>query len=664
MRVWGRLPSRLRFLAATALLLWGLQAVLRAVFLAAFLPPPASRSPAGALAHAVYLGLKFDLRAALLLCLPVAAGIWLPPLDPRRVAARRGWLAYAVASSVASLLVAAVDLGYYGWLHSRLNATVLEHVEAPAIALQTVWEHYPVVPGILGLALAAAAYGWVSHRAAARALVEPTVPLSRAGRVAATIVFAVLYAAGVYGKWSRYPLRWSDAHAGADRFAAALALHPLLNLFDTYEFRSPDLNEDQVREHYDRIARALGVDHPDPATLDYARIVRPAPRERPLNLVLIHLESWAAFKTGVMGNPLDPTPRFDRIAREGILFTNFFVTRPPTARCVFSVLFGTPDIHVPHSSSNDPLVARQHCVLNALDGYDKMYFIGGSAAWGNIRGILGNVEGIRIYEEGDHEGPADDVWGISDLRLFEEANRVLRARERPFVAFIQTAGNHPPFTIPEYHGGFETVERDPDLLWQNGFDDRNAEFNAIRFLDHSLGRFFDLARGEDYFRDTVFLMYGDHGTNATDAVPWEALRLTYHHVPFVVYAPGLSGGGRVVEENGMLVDVLPTAMGFTGVPYLNTTLGRDLLAERPPGDRFAYVDDSEYQGLIEDGFYLRRDPDAALRLFRHRSERPTQDVAAQEPERVERMSRFLRGLHETSKYLLYHNPPREHPGGR
>ncbi|NIP94181.1 MAG: hypothetical protein GWO24_12290, partial [Akkermansiaceae bacterium] len=61
-----------------------------------------------------------------------------------------------------------------------------------------------------------------------------------------------------------------------------------------------------------------------------------------------------------------------------------------------------------------------------------------------------------------------DVWGISDLHLFEESNRVLRRTEQPFVAFIHTAGNHEPFTIPEDSRGFERSARTHDEAVANG----------------------------------------------------------------------------------------------------------------------------------------------------------------------------------------------------
>ena len=56
--------------------------------------------------------------------------------------------------------------------------------------------------------------------------------------------------------------------------------------------------------------------------------------------------------------------------------------------------------------------------MNYLKDYEKFYFIGGSLSWGNIRGVIGNVDGIKTYEEQDYKNsPHNDVWGISDIHL-------------------------------------------------------------------------------------------------------------------------------------------------------------------------------------------------------------------------------------------------------
>src|SRR6185295_7775520 len=139
--------------------------------------------------------------------------------------------------------------------------------------------------------------------------------------------------------------------------------------------------------------------------LDFARYVTPP--EKPgirYNLVLIHLESFAAFKAGVFGNPLNATPFFDAIAKDGLLFTNFFVPEVPTPRSVFTMITGIRDVNGATTASRNPLVGNQHTLVNALEGYEKYYFLGGSATWGNIRGLFGrNIPGLHMYEEGDYD---------------------------------------------------------------------------------------------------------------------------------------------------------------------------------------------------------------------------------------------------------------------
>jgi phosphoglycerol transferase MdoB-like AlkP superfamily enzyme len=299
-------------------------------------------------------------------------------------------------------------------------------------------------------------------------------------------------------------------------------------------------------------------------------------------------------------------------------------------------------------------------MVNALEGYKKMHFIGGSASWGNVRGILAhNIDGMEIYEEGDFSTLPDDAWGISDNHLFEEANRILRVQDKPFFALIHTAGNHRPYTIPKDRGDFEVLQVDAQRLKENGFDSVK-DYNGMRFLDYSLGHFFSLAAKEDYYRKTIFCMFGDHGTVANEQIAWDKLSLTSHHVPFVIYAPGYFSTGRVIDTTGSLVDTLPTVLGLVGVPYLNKTLGRDLLVERPKEKHFAYID-SIYRGVLNDDFFLLLDPQEGQRLYRYRSDAPLVDVKDQNSKVVEEMARLFRAIRETSYYLLFNNRPESPP---
>lgn len=661
MMIYRRLPKRIRF----ALVVVGFNMLIFTFFRAIFWMLFRSTAPevsGSELLWALYLGFRFDLRLSLLICLPVLALSWIPLLNFVRFSlAKRIWLIYLVAMEVFIVLMYFVDLGHYDYLHDRLNANSAEHILPLGIALRMVWETYPVLPGIIALFLFAVGYGWVVNRAALGKLELDGKPFRKWVKVATVGIAVVLYGLGLHGKLSQYPLRWSEAYFSTNSFVSALSLNPILYFFDTRAYRRVSFSEEEVRKYYPMMADLLGVEHPDANTLNFSRNVRPEKRlpGRP-NIVLILLESFAGFKVGALGNRLNPTPHFDSIARNSLFFRNFFVTRPPTARAVFTVMFGIPDIHDPHSASRNPLLVRQHTIVNALDGYKKMYLLGGSASWGNIRGILAhNIKGLEIYEEGDFSTLPDDAWGISDLHLFEEANRILRVQDKPFFALIHTAGNHRPYTIPRDKRDFIELTEDEQKLKENGFDS-SKDYNGMRFLDYSLGLFFKLASKEDYFKKTIFCMFADHGTVANEQIAWDKLSLTSHHVPFVIYAPGFFSEGRAIDTTGSLVDTLPTLFGLAGIPYQNKTLGRDLLVERPKEKHVAYID-SIYRGVLDDDFLLLIDPRGEERLYRYRSNSPLVDVKDQNGKRAEEMAQLFQAIRETSKYLLFHNRPADPP---
>jgi phosphoglycerol transferase MdoB-like AlkP superfamily enzyme len=607
---------------------------------------------------ALYLGFKFDLRLSLLICLPVLVFSWIPGVNfVRSYKAKWTWLIYLVAMEVFLILMYFVDLGHYDYLHDRLNGSAIDHILSPAIALQMVWETYPVILGVLALSLFAVVYGWLLNRFAFRKMEQDSKPFGRRLKVATVVVALIFYGLGIHGKLSQYPLRWSEAYFSTNPFVSALSLNPVLFFFDTFGYRKASFDKEEVRKHYPLMADLLSVDRPDPKTLNFSRYIIP---EKKLpgtpNIVLILLESFAGFKVGALGNGLNPTPHFDSIARNSIFFKNFFVTRPPTARAVFTAMlvFLTS---TPHSASTIP-----HCAptydFDALKD-TKTYFFG-SANWGNIRGILAhNIDGLKIYEEGYFSSLPDDAWGISDFHLFEEANQILRKQDKPFFALIHTAGNHRPYTIPKDRGDFKEAEESEVKLIENGFDSLK-DYNGMRFLDHCIGHFFRLASKEDYFKRTIFCLFADHGTVANQQIPWDKLTLTSHHVPLAIYAPGYFSEGREINTTGSLVDILPTLLGLTGIPYLNTTLGRDLLVERPKEKHFAYIENI-YRGVLDDEFLLLIAPRGRQRLYRYRSNSPLTDVKDQNPEKAAEMARLSEAINETSKYLLFHNRPNNPP---
>jgi len=537
--------------------------LLRLAFFLAFRP---HAIPPHDLVHAFYLGLKFDARLSAILSFPLlffASTIYV-----------------AIVEAVLALLYAA-DFASYGYIHQRLNAELLEFLRNPLISLHMAWESYHLVWFAIAIAVFIAGVVLLARRRVAGG-----------GRRVGRLVTAVLFLACIYGKLSRYPLRWSDAFFSTDSFVGELALNPAQYLFETMREEPQRFDVARVRRLYPLIADYLGVDRPDPRTLTFARTppLFPQVHGNP-NVVLIQLESFAAFKSSLFGNRMNACPSFDDIARHGILFTNAYSPSEKTARALFAVVFGIPDVSPWQASAHNPLTVDQTTIVNAFSGYDKLYLLGGSANWSNIRGMLEhNIAGLRIFEEGSYAAKPVDVWGIDDDDLLLAANDVFRSQTKPFFAIVQTSGNHRPYTIPKDVKGFTVVHEPDAALHANGFED-DAEYNGFRLLDHAIGSFFDRARREKYFANTIFVLYGDHGTRTgapQSALSLGDLALLVYHVPLVIYAPSFVQPRRI-DTAASHVDIMPTLASLCGRPYRNQTLGIDLFDPARAAGSVAFV---------------------------------------------------------------------------
>ena len=661
---------RLQLYTIKAVLLFLLvQTVLRVVFWLKFESPfdPVAGKD---LAYAYYLGLKYDLQVSLGLGIPILALGWIKPIHPvYSVTGKRLWFAYTGIVMLGLLSVYAIDFGHYAYLEQRLNATALRFLENLQISATMVWQTYPVITGSLILLLLVYASLLLFRFVTGYIQPIPGQYHRWYQRTAVVIITFLIVLFGLYGKLSWYPLRWSDAFFSTHAFTGQLATNPILYFFNTLKNKDETFDLPTARKSYAMMAAYLGVDHPDPDRLDYIRTVehnRSREQAAP-NVVVVILESFASYKSGLGGNPLNPTPHLDRLADAGHFYPNFFVTQTGTARSIWTFITGTPDIELNKTSSRNPLIVDQHTIINAFENHKKFYFLGGSASWANIRGLLSaNIPELTIYEEGSYESPRVDVWGISDLSLFEEAHNVLKNVDGPFFAIIQTSGNHRPYTIPDDNKGFEAISAE-DLDFEvtdYGFHSLE-EFNSFRFMDHSIGYFMELAEQSDYFDNTLFVFFGDHGIHASTGKHTpkseEQLRISGLRVPLVMYGKGIINEPAVFDKVASQVDVLPTIASVTQTDYINSTLGRNLLDKRFDDRRYAFTIEhggGRTIGLLTDEHYFMMQFDGTgAKLHKLDSETPREDVSEQYPAIMATLFEYTSAMRDTIQYMRENNRP-------
>lgn len=576
---------------------------------------------------------------------------------------QRVWTAYGVALLGFLGLGYAVDLGSYGYIHTRLNGGLLQFLDNPATSARMIWETYPVVWISLGLGLIAFGLARLLHRAWRDVAAQDPLPRGRRVLQGAGLTAVLLFL--IWGRLNGYPLRWGDAYSLGQSFPSHLALNPILFLLETAEDPSEGYDLAEVRATGPILAKHLACEYREvegEPRLWRRQEPRPLvpPGVRP-NVVYLHLESFAAAKCGTYGAALDPTPEFDKLVKEGLLFDHCYAPAENTSRAMFAVLFGTADMSPGsrNSASRNPRLVDQRTLLNQLDGYSRHYYLGGTGDWAQIRATLkNNLKDLDAKEQDAYVSPKVDVWGVCDDDFLRETRGFLAQVKEPFFALVQTAGNHPPFTIPG-HLPFKPVHPPKEALKAAGFVGED-EYNALRLMDWSLGRFFEAARKAPWFGRTVFVLYGDHGVpRGRFDKRFGDLALISHHVPLLLYAPAWIQPGRASASTS-LMDVTPTVMSLLGHPVELHTLGRDARGERFQDQGIAFtftpfINPPAY-GVLRGDRYLTVTPGQGPRLFDLKDPQ-ARDLGPEQPAEAKELADLARAYRAWSRYLLYHNRP-------
>ena len=137
------------------------------------------------------------------------------------------------------------------------------------------------------------------------------------------------------------------------------------------------------------------------------------------NVVVVICESFSAYKSSMWGNPLNTTPFFNGLCNQGLFFDHCFTPSYGTARGVWAVITGIPDVEVSTTtSSRNPSAVDQHTIINDFEGYNKFYFLGGSTSWANIRGLLDQYcRTASLRATGLYRRPQKSTFGLSAIRI-------------------------------------------------------------------------------------------------------------------------------------------------------------------------------------------------------------------------------------------------------
>ena len=328
----------------------------------------------------------------------------------------------------------------------------------------------------------------------------------------------------------------------------------------------------------------------------------------------------SAAKMSRHGNAHHLTPFLDSLANQSYYFENIYTAGKHTFNGILGTLFSFPALYRQHPLKNIRKYNGLGSTLHGL-GYSTIYFTTHDGQFDNIEGFLRANDFDRIVSQKDY--PSKEVkttLGVPDDFLFEFAVPVideLSRKEKPFFATFMTASDHGPYYIPDY------------------FTPKNTEIKQqiVEYADWSLQKFVRLASQKEWFKNTIFVFVADHGAPLTAAYD---ISLDYFHSPLIFYAPGLFDQPAVFDCIGGQIDVFPTLMGLLHLPYVNNSLGVDLIQSQRP---YIFINDDDKIGILDQENLLILNSKKCNGLYHYRNSDTTNYVDIY-PELVNEMASY------------------------
>ncbi|MGY2377675.1 LTA synthase family protein [Pseudomonas sp. SDO524_S393] len=556
-------------------------------------------TPASTFLEAFGNGLRLDLRLVVYLLIPLLLALF----SVRAMAARgffRFWL--TVASSIA-LFLGLMEMDFYREFHQRLNGLVFQYVkEDPKTVMSMLWYGFPVVRYLLAWAVGTLILS-IAFKGADRAT-RPRGPFSggsigtrqvapwylRSAVFVVCLLIAVVAARGTLRQGP--PLRWGDVYTTDSNFANQLGLNGTLSLIAAAKSR---FSEDRSNIWKATLEQPLATQTVrdmlvlpqeklvDTDTAAVRRDFTPnAEKTLPIkNVVVILMESFAGHSVGALERPGNITPYFDKLSKEGLLFDHFFSNGTHTHQGMFATMACFPNLpgfeYLMQTPEGSHKLSGLPQLLSARK-FDDVYVYNGDFAWDNQSGFFSNQGMTNFIGRNDFVNPvfSDPTWGVSDQDMFNRGLEELKTRGesgKPFYALLQTLSNHTPYALP--------TPLPVDKVTGRGSLDEHL--TAMRYSDWALGQFFEKARKEPYFKETLFVVVGDHGFGNEQQIT--EMDLGRFNVPMLMIAPGIQEKfGERDHTVGTQIDIVPTIMGRLGGDTLHQCWGRDLL-DLPEGDK-------------------------------------------------------------------------------
>lgn len=323
--------------------------------------------------------------------------------------------------------------------------------------------------------------------------------------------------------------------------------------------------------------------------------------EKKDNVVIIILESFASEYIGAINSYKGYTPFLDSLIGESVFFSNHYANGTRSIEALPSILASIPAfMEEPYITSiyQSNQIKGLGSVLHQK-GYHTSFFHGGKNGTMGFDVFAQNAGFLNYYGLNEYPDKAKDFdgnWGIFDEPFLQFYATGLSSFPQPFASCVFTLSSHQPYTIPKEHQG----------KFPKGTLDIHE---SIGYADYSLRQFFNRAKKESWYNNTLFIITADH-TQMHGQPEYNNL-LGDYKTPLLLFHPK----GKIPVADTTVVaqhtDIMPTILDFLNIPQNDLLpFGKSLL-EANEGVTINYSGGT-YRLISKDYYLIYSEEDSRL----------------------------------------------------
>ncbi|OFY86111.1 MAG: hypothetical protein A3F72_06570 [Bacteroidetes bacterium RIFCSPLOWO2_12_FULL_35_15] len=601
------------------------------------------------LAEGFLMGLRFDtVVSCYLLSVPAILIIIRKFLKKRSELLLHFSNAYVISLYCIAFFICSVDIPYFEHFLTRVTYSVLNWSDNPMFMFKLVFQdrsNYFFIALFIVLIYSSIKAVKIISRTTLQSKKENEIVLPGYFKNSIYSVLIVLVLVlGIRGRITiKAPIQWGTAFISNNNFVNQLGLNPAFTFFRSY---ISSKNTENNKIHFidntvaiNNIQNYLGIQKSNSFSSPIARKIAVTGEPINANVVIVMMESMSLSKTGLDNNPINMTPYLDSLAKVSYTFTNIFSAGIHTYNGIYATLFSMPALMNQH-----PMMATESSIqpftgiastLNQFN-YQSTFICPHDEEFDNMSGFL-KANGFQKII-GQKDFPSSEIistMGVPDDVLFEHAVTELNQmakQPKPFLASILTGSDHKPNYIPTNKGFVPKTKEEKQQI--------------VEYADWSINKFLNLCKKQTWYDNTIFVFIADHGSWYRD---FYEMNLSYHKVPLLIFSPKIIQDPKMNDKVGGQIDVFPTIMGLLNRPYINNTMGVDLLKE---GRKYICFSADDRIGCVNDTYFWYYNYSAESEYLLHYHDKDPKQYLQQYPLLADTLKKYAHSMYQTAQWLL------------